>query len=181
MDVGFLEGLLEALALVRTTHPEARLVIAGGASIFTHSAYRRAFDARTAELGLDGGAVVIAGVLRDEQIVELVRAAHALVFPSLLEGFGLVVLEALACATPVVTSAIPPFTEFLTPDTALLVDPRDPAAIAAAMLLVLDPTVADDLAVRGPALARRFTWQACADAHVRAYDALRRNCRTANA
>jgi glycosyltransferase-like protein len=163
---------LEAFALVRTALPGARLVIAGGASIFSHSAYRGAFDARAAELGLSG-AIAITGVLRDERIVELVRAAHALVFPSLVEGFGLVVLEALACGTPVVTSAAPPFTEFLTADDALLADPLDPRAIAAAMLRALDPGVAERVSISGPALARRFTWQACAQAHLRAYSALR--------
>jgi glycosyltransferase-like protein len=167
-------AVLDAFARVRAMIPSARLVIAGGASIFTHSAYRRRFEERAAELGLSGdGAMVVAGVLSDDRIVALVRAAHALVFPSLIEGFGLVVLEALACATPVVTSAIAPFTEFLTPDDALLVDPHEPATIAGAMMRALDPNVAEQLALRGPALARHFSWRACARAHIRAYKSFR--------
>jgi glycosyltransferase-like protein len=163
-------GALDAFALVRARQPDARLVVAGGASIFSHSAYRRTFDARAAELGLHaGGSLVIAGVLRDEELVELIRAAHALVFPSLVEGFGLVVLEALACGTPVVTSAIPPFTEFLTPADALLADPTDASDIAAAMLRALEPDTAEALMLRGPSIARRYTWETCARAHARVY------------
>ncbi len=166
---------LEAFARVHAVLPGARLVIAGGASIFNHSEYRRAFDARAAELGLaDGTALAVQGVVSDDDVVTLLRAAHALVFPSLVEGFGLVVLEALACGTPVVTSASAPFTEYLGAGDALLVDPRDPAAIAAAMRHVLDPLVAARLRRRGPELARAFDWAASARAHVVAY----RGCRS---
>jgi glycosyltransferase-like protein len=161
---------LEAFARVRERHPNARLVLAGGASVLDHSAYRRAFDARVAELGLRFGEdITVTGVLRDDEIVAMLRAAHAFVFPSLVEGFGLVLLEALACGTPVVTSAIAPFDEFLTSEDAQLVDPRDPEAIASAMLHSLEPGVAATTAMRGPALARRFAWSASARAHVAAY------------
>jgi glycosyltransferase-like protein len=161
---------LDAFARVRERHPSARLAIAGGASVLDHSAYRRAFEARAAELGLRlGEDLAVTGVLRDDEIVALLRAAHVFVFPSLVEGFGLVLLEALACGTPVVTSAIAPFDEFLTSEDARLVDPRDPDAIANAMLRSLEPGVAATTAVRGPALARRFAWSASARAHVSAY------------
>jgi glycosyltransferase-like protein len=161
---------LEAFARVRERHLTARLAIAGGASVLDHSAYRRAFDARVAELGLRSGEdLTVTGVLRDDEIVAMLRAAHAFVFPSLVEGFGLVLLEALACGTPVVTSAIAPFDEFLTSADARLVDPRDPDAIASAMLHSLEPDVAEATAIRGPALARRFAWSASARAHVAAY------------
>jgi glycosyltransferase-like protein len=161
---------LEAFALVRQTLPRARLVIAGGASVLDHTAYRGRFDARVMALGLTiGHEIVITGELADEQLVALLRAAHALVFPSLVEGFGLVILEALACATPVVTAAIAPFTEFLTEGDAQLVDPRDPGAIARAMLATLDANVIAQTALRGPQLARRFRWSTSARAHVAAY------------
>lgn len=161
---------LEAFARVRERHPRARLVIAGGASVLDHSAYRRAFEARVAELGLRFGEdLTVTGVLRDDEIVALLRAAHAFVFPSLVEGFGLVLLEALACGTPTITSAIAPFDEFLTSDDAQLVDPRDPDAIARAMLRSLEPGMAATTAARGPALARGFAWSASARAHVAAY------------
>ncbi len=164
--------ILEAFALVRADYPAARLIVAGGASIFEHAAYRRAFDARLAELGPAAGqSVVRTGVLSDVDIVALIRAAHAVVFPSLVEGFGLVVLEALACATPVITSALAPFTEYLSPGDALLVDPESPAAIAGAMLRALDPAAVAAAAARGPALAARYSWPAAANAHLAAYRA----------
>lgn len=164
---------LEAFALVRAVQPAARFIIAGGASVFSHSAYRRAFDARRAELGAVAAGVKIAGVLPDERITALLQAADALVFPSLVEGFGLVVLEALACGTPVVASAMPPFTEYLRDEHALLVDPRDPRAIAAAMLRAGEPAVAARLATRGRAAALRFGWDAAARAQLSAYAAPR--------
>jgi glycosyltransferase-like protein len=161
---------LEAFARVRERLPHARLVVAGGASVLDHSAYRRAFEARAAELRLRFGEdVIVTGVLRDEEIVALLRAAHAFVFPSLIEGFGLVLLEALACGTPTITSAIAPFDEFLGSEDAQLVDPRDPDAIASAMLRSLEPGIVATTAVRGPALARGFAWSASARAHVAAY------------
>jgi glycosyltransferase-like protein len=162
-------ALLEAFALVRLARPPARLIVAGGASVLEHGAYRRAFDARRAELGLSGDEITIAGVRTDAEIVALLRAADAFVFPSLVEGFGLAVLEALACGTPVIASALAPFTEYLTSRTALLADPHDPASIAAAMLHGIRPHVRRRLSARGPGVASAFTWGASARAHLAHY------------
>jgi glycosyltransferase-like protein len=180
-------ALLEAFARVRRTAPAARLIVAGGASIFEHAAYRRAFTARAAELGLavgDGTAlatapITLTGVASDADIVRLLRAAHAFVFPSLVEGFGLVVLEAAACGTPVITSALRPFTDYLAPSDALLVDPSNPDDIAAGMVRALAPAVAARAAERGPAVARRFPWAAVARAHLAAYAAFAAGSREA--
>lgn len=174
------QATLEAFALVRQHEPAARLVIAGGASVFDHSSYRVAFETRAAELRLKIGTdVIVTGVLSDELVVAYLQSATALVFPSLVEGFGLVVLEALACGTPVVTSNIPPFTEFLTSDTAFLADPHDPAALANAMLAVREPAVRRRLAEHGRPLAARYTWEASARAHVAGYRAYLQNGATA--
>jgi glycosyltransferase-like protein len=163
-------GTLEAFARVRAARPDARLAIAGGASVFDHGTYRRAYEARAAELGLRLGTDVVAmGALPDADIVRLLHAADALVFPSFMEGFGLVLLEALACGTPAVTSNVAPFTEFLGPEDALFADPHDPAAIAAAMLHALDPLVAAALRTRGPMVAARHTWAASAVVHADRY------------
>ena len=162
--------ILQAFALARATRPGARLVVAGGASAFDHGAYRRDYGLHAAELGLRiGDHVVIAGVVDDEAIVALLRAADALVFPSLVEGFGLVLLEALACGTPVIASAIPPFTEFLNAADASFVDPYDVAAIANGMLRALEPNVALRSLRRGPRVAAGYSWRASALAHLEQY------------
>jgi glycosyltransferase involved in cell wall biosynthesis len=163
-------GTLDAFAHVRTWRPDARLAVAGGASVFDHGTYRHAYETRVAELGLRlGKDVVVLGALPDADIVRLLHAADALVFPSFMEGFGLVLLEALACGTPAVTSNAAPFTEFLGPEDALFADPHDPAAIAAAMLHALDPLVANALRTRGPLVAARHTWAASAVVHADRY------------
>ncbi|MBD5636029.1 MAG: glycosyltransferase, partial [Candidatus Eremiobacteraeota bacterium] len=148
----------------------ARLTIAGGASVFDHGAYRSAFDARADELGLRiGEDVIVTGSLPDGEIVALLRAADALVFPSLVEGFGLVLLEALACGTPAVTSNIAPFTEFLGANDAIFANPHDADDIAAGMLRALDPLVASALSARGAFVAARHTWAASAAVHADRY------------
>ena len=163
-------GTLEAFARVRSVRPDARLAIAGGASVLDHGIYRSSYEARASELGLHfGREVVVLGALPDADLLRLMHAADALVFPSLVEGFGLVLLEALACGTPAVTSNIAPFTEFLGPEDALFVDPLDPAAIAEGMLHALDPLVASALRTRGPLVAARHTWAASAVVHVDRY------------
>jgi glycosyltransferase-like protein len=163
-------GTLAAFARVRERHPTARLTIAGGASVFDHGAYRTAFDALASELGLRLGTdAIVTGPLPDDDIRMLLRAADALVFPSLVEGFGLVVLEALACGTPVVTSDVPPFTEYLAPHHAIFVDPDVPDSIAAGMMRALDPAIAAALRERGPRVAARFTWADSAAAHADRY------------
>ena len=161
---------LEAFALVRAHLPAARLIVAGGASVFEHDTYRDAFEARRAELGLsENDSVFVTGVISDAEIVALMQAADALVSPSLVEGFGLVLLETLACGTPVVASALAPFTEFLTERVALFADPHAPAAIAAAMRRAVEPSVARRMRKNGAGFARAYSWSASARAHVDLY------------
>jgi glycosyltransferase-like protein len=175
-------GLLEGFARVLVARPDARLTIAGGSSVFDHGTYRRAFDERLAELGdAVRDAITIAGPLPDDEIVALLRAADALVFPSLVEGFGLVLLEALACGTPAVTSQRAPFTEFLSEEDAVFVDPLAGASIAEGMLRALDPAVATPLRAHGPSFAARHTWDASAIVHEARYRESIARRETANA
>jgi glycosyltransferase involved in cell wall biosynthesis len=103
----------------------------------------------------------------------LYRAAHALVFPSTKEGFGLVVLEAMASGVPVVTSRIAPFTEYLGERDVLWCDPFDPASIAVAMAAALDARRREPLIMRGLKIAARHDWMTTAQAHLAIYDKLR--------
>jgi glycosyltransferase involved in cell wall biosynthesis len=114
-----------------------------------------------------------------ERLFELYRGAAALIQPSLYEGFGLTVLEAMSAGTPVLAARSPGLLEVC--DHAVrLADPHDAGAFAEAMLaLGSEAGLRRDLAERGRAWAPRFSWSACADAHLTAYSlALSRKERT---
>jgi len=166
---------LRAFARLRRTLGAAQLVIAGGASLLDHGAYQRQFDASLAEEGLatgPGEAVILAGVLADDKMPALYRLADALVFVSLLEGFGLAIVEAMASGTPVVVSRIAPFTGFLGADDCLWAEPTDPESIANAMCRALMPGARARLAAAGHQVAARHDWPGCARRHLDAYAAL---------
>ncbi|MFM0550783.1 MSMEG_0565 family glycosyltransferase [Paraburkholderia sediminicola] len=164
-------ALLEAFASMRCNVPQAQLVIAGGASLLDHDAYTRRLLQRGHELGLSIGqheSVVVTGPLEDAVMPALFRCADVLSMVSLREGFGLVVLEALASGTPVVASSIAPFTEYLDETTCYWADPLDVDSIVAALKRALSGRGIDfDGAV--PALLARFSWAASAQHHVDAY------------
>ncbi|HZG38282.1 MAG TPA: MSMEG_0565 family glycosyltransferase [Nodosilinea sp.] len=169
--------LLEAFAQVLTTHPQAQLVIAGGATLFDYEPYRQAFFARAKELEqqhgpLIGQSVLLPGVIPDGDLPALYRTADVFCFPSTKEGWGLVVLEAIASALPVITANQPPFTEFLNPDQALLVNPDSADAIAAAMVAGLDAEVAHRLVGHSQAVLPHYSWQKSASLHLAHYRTL---------
>jgi glycosyltransferase involved in cell wall biosynthesis len=100
------------------------------------------------------------GEPRDDELTALMRGARCLVYPSLYEGFGLPVLEAMACGTPVVTSR-GGATEEVAGGAAVLVDPRDPASIAAGIEEA--ERRRESLVELGLARASMFTWRRAAD------------------
>lgn len=170
-------GILAAFAAFRTAHPEAQLVVAGGASLLDHAGYRARCRDALERAGLAvgiGQAVIPTGPVPQATMPALYRRADALVFPSLKEGFGLCVLEAMACGTPVITADRPPFTEYLGAGDALFVDPGDPAAIARAMAASLDPAVRARLIPAGRGVVERHPWRLCAERHLPAYAACAR-------
>jgi glycosyltransferase-like protein len=162
--------LLEAFRVVSREHPTCRLVIAGGASILDHGAYQSRFAESLAQMGLPDGALIRTGPWPDALMPALYRAATTLVFPSIKEGFGLVVLEAMASGVPVVTSCIEPFTEYLSAGDVLWCDPHDMASIAAAMTGSLAAARRECLVERGRAIAARHDWAGTAQAHLATYE-----------
>jgi glycosyltransferase-like protein len=165
--------ILEAFRLLHAEHPSACLVIAGGASLLDHDAYQAEFATALAASGLPQHTVICTGPLPQALMPALYRAADALVFPSVKEGFGLVVLEAMASGVPVVTSRIAPFTEYLGDGDVAWCDPRDAASIAAATAAALEPRARAALVKHGFAVAARHDWTKAAYAHLPAYQALR--------
>ena len=151
-------------------HPSARLVIAGGASLLDHDAYQARFAGALAHCGTTAGAVIRTGPLRQKLMPALYRAATCFVSPSVKEGFGLGILEAMASGVPVVASRIAPFTEYLNEDDVAWCDPFDTASIAAAMARSLDPALRARLIARGGEVAARHDWLSTARAHVATYE-----------
>jgi glycosyltransferase involved in cell wall biosynthesis len=99
------------------------------------------------------------GVVPEAKLPSLYRGAEALIFPSLYEGFGLPVLEAMACGTPVVTANATAMPE-VAGDAALLVDPTSVEQIATAMEQILsDATLRQQLRHKGLTRAAQFSWE----------------------
>lgn len=166
--------LIEALATVRDkVSPPPQLAVVGGHSFQDHRPYRERCLARAEELGLLDDGLVLVGTVADPELPGWYHAADVFVFPSVNEGWGLAVLEAMAAGRPVVTSDVPVFREYLTDDDAILVPPADPLALAEAMTrLADDPALRARLGAGGPAVAGRFTWAASARRHLEFYAGL---------
>ncbi|UCC62625.1 MAG: glycosyltransferase family 4 protein [Anaerolineae bacterium] len=113
------------------------------------------------DLSLDGR-VVFTGYVADADLPALLSGARLFAFPSLYEGFGFPVLEAMSCGVPVVCSNCSSLSE-VAGDAALLVNPLDTAAMATAMTrLLADESLRADLVARGYEQARRFSWERAA-------------------
>jgi glycosyltransferase involved in cell wall biosynthesis len=102
----------------------------------------------------------------DEELARLYRGARCVAYVSAYEGFGLPVLEAMACGAPVVAASTGAGPE-VGGDAAVLVDPLDDDAIAAGLVEAIGR--ADELRERGLARAREFDWKRVADATVEVY------------
>lgn len=143
--------LVQAFRLVRQRDAAVSLVLAGGRGWLYDPSW-------TADV--DG--VILPGYIDDADKGALYRGAIGLVMPSLYEGFGFPVLEAMHSRTAVICSSTSSLPE-LAGDAALLVDAEDTSAIAEAMVqLMQDTALRDDLIQRGTVQAGKFTWEAAA-------------------
>jgi glycosyltransferase involved in cell wall biosynthesis len=158
--------LLGALARL---DPAVSLVVVG-----TVIAGRTDFPETIRRLGLERRVRVL-GYVPDGDLAALYRAAAVFVYPSFYEGFGLPVLEAMACGAPVITYRAASLPE-VTGDAARLLDPPvSPEALAAAIRGVMeDPDARRELGARGVARARRFDWRTTARLTVEVYEAIGR-------
>jgi alpha-1,3-rhamnosyl/mannosyltransferase len=154
-----LARVVEAMAHVRRGCGPVPLVIAGAPD-----KYRPTLEAAAARHGLGDGLRPL-GRVPDADLPALMSAAAVFVYPSLYEGFGLPVLEAMACGCPVVTSNRASLPEVVG-DAALACDPLDTSAIADAIATLLtDAAAAARLRAAGPLRAAGFTWSRCAALH----------------
>jgi glycosyltransferase involved in cell wall biosynthesis len=111
------------------------------------------------------------GFLSDLDLVRMYNLSCCMVFPSLYEGFGLPVLEAMICGTPVICSNVSALPE-VAGTAALLVDPSDTLAVASAIVrVVTEPTLADEYSRRGRTHAEGFSWAQTARLTLNAYRA----------
>lgn len=157
--------LVGAFAALAARHPDVRLVIAGhdGPS-------RPAVEAAIARCAPEVRArVVLAGGVTDEGRRALLESAAAVAYPSIYEGFGFPVLEAMAMSVPVVAARAGSIPE-VAGDAALLVEPTDEAALAAELERVLaDGATRAELVARGRDRVRAFSWDETARALASTY------------
>lgn len=150
-------ALLRALRLVREAVPSAQLVMPGASTPYEHE-----LRAEANRLGV-GDAVSFPGYVDDADLEGLYAVASVFAFPSLNEGFGLPVLEAMARGVPVVTSSVSALPE-VAGDAALLVDPRSVEEIAGAIVRVLtDQTLRQRLVAAGRRRPAEFGWERAAE------------------
>jgi len=166
--------LLQAFAQARQQCPQAQLVIAGGASLLQHDEEAQTFHAACEAHGLAKGQphadrLCLTGPLPEAALPALYRRATALAMPSLSEGFGLVVLEALACGTPAIASRRPPFTEHLGEHDVLWTDPLDVTDIARALLASLQTQHTAPVLARARQVCERLSWHSSAASHESLY------------
>ena len=159
-------GLLNAFVYIKNKGmKDFCLVIVGNQDkIFQE---KELFD-QIKELQLDSD-VIFTGGVSDEDLPVLYNEAEVLVYPAFAEGFGLPVLEAMACGTPVVTSNTTSLPE-VTGDAAILVNPYSSEEIGQALEKILnDDSLRRELALRGLQRAKKFSWQDAAKKTIEVY------------
>jgi glycosyltransferase involved in cell wall biosynthesis len=150
------ERLFHAFRSVREQVPEMKLVLIGARDKGEEALIRH-----IRALGLEQ-TVLMLGWLPFEDVPSIYRASEAFVFPTLHEGFGLPIIEAMACGVPVVCSNREPLLE-VAGDAALFVDPLLPAEIAASVIkVVTDLPIRQRLISKGLVRSSEFTWEATA-------------------
>src|SRR5690349_12223738 len=170
------EGLIRAFALLaprmRASHQLAIVCSAGDAD-------RKRLQALARDAGLAGDALVLTGYVDDDTLVDLYRCAHLFVFPSRYEGFGLPVLEAMACGTPTIAADSSSLPEIVARSDALF-PVGDDRSIADAMARALaDDGFRATLGRHGLEQAARFSWERTATLARDAWrDAIDRHAKT---
>jgi glycosyltransferase involved in cell wall biosynthesis len=160
-------SLIDAIAIVRETHPDVRLVIPSNPT-----AHGAELERHVGAAGLQQ-TVRFPGWVPEGDLEGLYRAATCFAFPSLREGFGLPVLEAMARGLPVAVGDVSALPE-VAGEAALYFDPRDPGSVATAINRLLDDgELRARLVELGDARRREFTWQRTALETLRSFERAR--------
>lgn len=155
--------LIEAVALLHQRGWVYHLVVVGKGGPLSEPIYRKSMESGIKDF------VHFTGFINDTDLAALYTGADAFIYPSLYEGFGLPIIEALACGCPVVTSNVSSMPE-VGGDAALYINPYNTTDIANKIEQVLtSPTLADKLRHRGILHAKQFTWERCIELTAQAY------------
>ena len=162
--------LVDAFAEIRNSGHESLLVMAGETFQWNIEEVRQLRE-RIAGHGIERF-VVFPGFVTTEQLADFYSACDMFVFPSLYEGFGLPVLEALRCGALVFTTRVSSIPE-VAGETAVYFDPDDPSSLVRGFWdLMADPVRRDKLRKEGQSRAVQFTWNQAAQQLLALYDAL---------
>lgn len=165
-----LDYLLEALKIVKKDIPDIKLIVGGKGTLLEH--YKEIVD----ESGLDGN-VEFHGFIPDEKIVEYYTSSSIFVLPSissLQEGFGIVVLEAMACQTPVIsTEIVGVAADVKKSKSGIIVPPKDIDELADAIIKILDDENSHTMGINGRKLVEeKYTWSGIAKMTEKVYKKL---------
>lgn len=152
-------------------------LIGGGETLFDYRAYREEFFAEMGKLGLEPDKdIFVLGRIPGDEMPLLYSAADVFVFPSIKEGWGLVLLEAMAAGVPVISSNIEPMTEFLEDgENSVLISPNDYMALAHQIVRVLEGSeLRSRLINNGEKTAQMYSWESAALNHIECYNRILR-------
>ncbi len=160
------EGLIEAFNLLQSNHPDLHLVIAGGKGWLYDSIFEAAAQSPAAKR------IHLIGFVADEDLPALYSLAQVFAFPSYYEGFGIPVLEAMACGAPVVAANNSSLPEIVG-EAAILLPATDTAALADAVgQFLLHSSLREEYCKLGIEQAKKFTWEAAAKKLLTVYQRL---------
>ncbi|WP_456267958.1 glycosyltransferase family 4 protein [Kushneria sp. AK178] len=147
--------LLEAWQDIKERYPDVTLVFVG----------ERGKNFNQDDIGSNDRGVVFTGYVSDEELILLYRHAQVFVYPSIYEGFGLPVLEAMASGTPVITSINSPMEEFAA-EAGIMVDPKNISDIKGSLEFMLEnESRREDFSRKGIAIAKSMRWEESAKAY----------------
>jgi len=153
-------GMIKAYGLLRKEKSITHQLILAGAPGFGFEKIKAEIESLPPEIQKD---IKILGYVSQEKYIELLQEADIFLFTTFFEGFGMPIVEAFACGTPVVTSNVTSMPE-IAGDAALLVDPKKPLGIAAALSrLIHSSALKKQLIIKGRARAKLFSWEEAAE------------------